>query len=55
MNERAERLIQDAREAFDRRDYVAALADLREVVENHPHYADVRQLMGLCLSFLGQP
>jgi tetratricopeptide (TPR) repeat protein len=55
MNEEAERLIQHAREAFDRRDYVAALADLREVVDNHPHFADVRHLMGLCLSFLGQP
>ena len=55
MNEEAERLIQRAREAFDRRDYVAALADLREVVENHPHFADVRHLMGLCFSFLGQP
>lgn len=55
MSEQAERLIQDAREAFDRRDYVAALADLREVAENHPHFADVRQLMGLCLNFLGQP
>ena len=55
MTEEAERLIQRAREAFDRRDYVAALADLREVVDNHPHFADVRHLMGLCFSFLGQP
>lgn len=55
MTEEAERLIQRAREAYDRRDYVAALADLREVVDNHPHFADVRHLMGLCLSFLGQP
>ncbi len=55
MTEEAERLIQRAREAFDRRDYVAALSDLREVVDNHPHFADVRHLMGLCFSFLGQP
>jgi tetratricopeptide (TPR) repeat protein len=55
MTDQAERLIEDAREAFERRDYVAALADLREVVETHPDFADVRQLMGLCLSFLGQP
>ncbi|MGK7313557.1 MAG: tetratricopeptide repeat protein [Candidatus Longimicrobiales bacterium M2_2A_002] len=55
MNEEAERLIRRAREAFDRRDYVAALADLREVVDEHPHFADVRHMMGLCLSFLGQP
>lgn len=55
MSQEAERLIQRAREAFERRDYVAALADLREVVGHHPHFADVRHLMGLCLSFLGQP
>lgn len=55
MSTEPNQLIQRAREAFDRRDYVAALADLREVVDNHPHFADVRQLMGLCLSFLGQP
>lgn len=48
-------LIQRAREAFERRDYVAALADFRDVVKEHPHFADVRHQMGLCLSFLGQP
>lgn len=48
-------MMQRARAAFDRRDYVAALAELQEVVDNHPHFADVRHLMGLCLSFLGQP
>ncbi len=55
MNAEADRLLQRARESYDRRDYVAALQDLREVVSNHPHFADVRQLMGLCLSLLGQP
>lgn len=55
MSTEADRLIQRAREAYERRDFVAALADFREVVENHPHFADVRQMMGLCLSFLGQP
>jgi Tfp pilus assembly protein PilF len=55
MNQEAERLIQRAREAYERRDHVAALADLRDVVNEHPDYADVRHLMGLCLSFLGQP
>ena len=54
MNE-ADALVQRAREAFDRRDYTAALEDLREVVEKHPHFADVRHLMGLCLSLLGRP
>lgn len=55
MTTEADTLLARARESFDRRDYVAALADLREIVENHPHFADVRHLMGLCLSFLGQP
>ena len=48
-------LIHRARESFARGDYVAALADLRDVVEEHPHFADVRHMMGLCLSMLGQP
>lgn len=51
----ADQLLHRARESFDRRDYVAALADLREIIEEHPSFADVRHLMGLCLSFLGQP
>ena len=51
----ADQLLQRARGSFERRDYVAALADLREIVDQHPHFADVRHLMGLCLSFLGQP
>lgn len=51
----ADTLLERARASFERRDYVAALADLREITENHPHFADVRHLMGLCLSFLGQP
>jgi tetratricopeptide (TPR) repeat protein len=55
MNTEAIRLIQRAREAFERRDYVAALADLREVVDEYPHFADVRNLMGVCLGLLGQP
>lgn len=55
MSTEADRLIQRAREAYERRDFVAALADFREVVSNHPHFADVRHMMGLCLSFLGQP
>lgn len=55
MSTEADRLIQKAREAYERRDFVAALSDFREVVDNHPHFADVRQMMGLCLSFLGQP
>ena len=55
MAAEADTLVQRAREAFDRRDYHAALEDLREVVDKHPHFADVRHLMGLCLSLLGRP
>jgi tetratricopeptide (TPR) repeat protein len=55
MTEEAERLIQRARESYERRDYVAALSDLREVEKNHSHFADVHHLMGLCLNLLGQP
>lgn len=55
MTNEAEILLARARAAFERGDYVAALADAREVVENQPHFADVRHLMGLCLSLLAQP
>ncbi len=48
-------LIQRARRAIERRDYVAALADLREVVDSHPQFADVHQMLGLCLSMMGEP
>lgn len=54
MGTQADRLIFTAREAYERRDYNAALADLRKVVEEYPHFADVRNLMGLCLGFLGR-
>jgi tetratricopeptide (TPR) repeat protein len=55
MNSQADALLERARASFDRGDYVSALADVREIVEHHPHFADVRHLMGLCLSLLGQP
>jgi tetratricopeptide (TPR) repeat protein len=55
MTMQADTLLDRARTAFDRGDFVAALADAREIVDNHPHFADVRHLMGLCLSMLGQP
>lgn len=42
-----------ARQAFDRQDYAAALADFQEVLSRSPQFADVRQMTGLCLSFLG--
>ncbi|MGH7482508.1 MAG: tetratricopeptide repeat protein, partial [Longimicrobiales bacterium] len=48
-------LIDRGRAAFQARDYVAALADFREVLGKRPGFADVHNLAGLCLSFLGQP
>lgn len=48
-------LIERGRRSYERGDYVAALADFREVLTRHPQFADIRHLAGLCLSFLGQP
>ncbi len=42
-----------AKQAFDRQEYAAALADFQEVLSRNPRFADVRQFTGLCLSFLG--
>lgn len=55
MINQSETLMERARAAFERGDYMAALADARQVVEEHPHFPDVRHMMGLCLSLLGQP
>lgn len=55
MSDAPDPRIQRAREAFERRDYVAALTDLRDVAAENPDFADVRNLTGLCLSLLGQP
>ncbi len=55
MELNTDQLIDRGRQAFERRDYAAALADFREVLDRHGHFADVRHLAGLCLSFLGQP
>lgn len=43
------------REAFGRGDYVTALDEFNSVVDRHPQYADIHQLMGLCFCLLGQP
>ncbi len=48
-------LIARGRQAYERRDYAAALADFREVLGVRPDFADIRQLTAVCLSFLGQP
>lgn len=54
MNLAIDQLINRGREAYERGDYVAALADFREVLDEHPEFADIRHLAGLCLSLLGQ-
>lgn len=45
--------IERGKQAFERRDYAAALADFQDVLGRNPRFADVRQYTGLCLSFLG--
>src|SRR5690606_36998530 len=50
-----EELIRAGREAYDRRDYGAALARFAKVLEVRPGFADIRNYAGLCLSMLGQP
>ena len=45
--------IQRGKQAFERHEYAAALEDFQEVLSRSPHFADVRHLTGLCLSFLG--
>jgi tetratricopeptide (TPR) repeat protein len=45
--------IERGKQAFERREYAAALADFQDVLSRNPRFADVRQYTGLCLSFLG--
>lgn len=54
MDLRIEQQIGRAREAFERRDYAAALVECQAVLERHPDFADLRNLAGLCLGFLGR-
>ena len=46
---------QEGREAFERREYKAALALFRSILDEHPNFADIRHFAGLCESFLGNP
>ncbi len=55
MEQRHKDRIERGRRSFERRDYASALADFREVLAEHPGYADLRHLCGLCYSFMGQP
>ncbi len=43
---------QHARQAFDRREYAAALDLFLSIAERYPNFADIRHYAGLCLSFL---
>jgi len=50
-----EQMIARAKENFARGAYLAALEDLHAAAERHPEFADVQNLMGLCLSLAGRP
>lgn len=50
-----EQMIARARESFARSSYLAALEDLEAVAARHPGFADVQNLMGLCLALAGRP
>jgi tetratricopeptide (TPR) repeat protein len=50
-----EQLIARGKEAFARNQYLAALGELQEAAARHPGFADVQNLIGLCLSLLGRP
>jgi tetratricopeptide (TPR) repeat protein len=49
-----EQMIARAKENFARSAYRAALEDLEPVAERFPAFADVQNLMGLCLSLAGR-
>src|SRR5215218_2773455 len=55
MDPAVEQMIARARENFARSAYLAALEDLQAAAERHPGFADVQNLMGLCLSLAGRP
>ena len=54
MDTNLDQLIERGKQAYERRDYVSALANFQEVIERNPRYPDIRHLTGLCLSFVGQ-
>lgn len=41
--------------AWERDDFESALATFREVLEEHPYFADVHNKAGLCLAMLNRP
>jgi len=50
-----EQMIARAKESFARGAYLAALEDLEAAAARHPGFADVQNLIGLCLSLSGRP
>ena len=48
-----QQLIQRGKNAFEARNYAAALVDFQEVLRRNSRFADIHHLAGLCLSFLG--
>lgn len=50
-----QQLIQRGKQAFEKREYAAALTDFQEVLRRNSRFADIHHLAGLCLSFLGHP
>jgi tetratricopeptide (TPR) repeat protein len=48
-----DQLIERGSHALDRGELAAALLDFRKVLEERPHFADVRNRAGLCLALLG--
>lgn len=50
-----EQLIARGRDALARSQYLSALEDLQAAAARRPEFADVQNMMGLCLSMLGRP
>ena len=50
-----EQMIARAKESFARGAYLAALEDLQAAAARYPGFADVQNLIGLCLSLSGRP
>jgi tetratricopeptide (TPR) repeat protein len=55
MQPQLSQLREQGRQAFERRDYAGALVLFRQILEQHPGFADIRHYTGLCLAFLGRP
>ncbi|HEX6132525.1 MAG TPA: tetratricopeptide repeat protein [Longimicrobiales bacterium] len=55
MSPHETQLKQQGRQAFERKDYAAALGIFQGILADHPEYADIRHFAGLCLVFMGRP